>query len=318
MLVAIFWLGLAGPSTGFSFEKMQSLTLQPNVQVFILIAFFLAYAIKIPLFPFHSWQADTYATAPVPLTMMLSGVMLKMALFSIIRWVLPIVPDALQSIGPVFLYLAVTGVVYASVIALRQQELIRLFAWSSMAHVGLIAAGILTLSQQGIQGAILQMMAHSLNSVAILFVAAIFMKNRSGLLMHEMGALRRDNPYLGGIFLLFVFSSIAVPLTAGFPGELLLLSSLFSWNPWISLLAGTSIIIGAVYMLKAYQSIMLGPVKEGKGSSDETALHIDFTDKILLLVLCALIFSLGLYPQWLLDWVNAPTLNLIPSHLLPQ
>ncbi len=318
MLLAIIWLGLEGPTVGFSFEKIATLNISPSAQTWLLCAFVVAYAIKIPIFPFHTWQADTYSTSPLPLTLMLAGIMLKMALFSLVRWVIPIAPIAFEGVGQIFLWLSVAGVVYASVIALQQQEIKRLFAWSSMAHVGLIAAGIFTLNPTGLNGAFIQMTAHTIHSAALLFIILLLTRWGAGDQMNTMGGFRRKNPFFGGIFLLIVFSSIAVPLTAGFPGELSILIALFSWNPWVALLTGLSVILGAVYMLKAYQSIMLGSLNSAF-IPNENSFHLSFSEKIMLLFLAFLILFLGLFPQWVIDWVNTPIQELLSkSNILMQ
>lgn len=310
MLLAIIWLGQEGEAAGFSIEKIANLSLLPGTQIWVLLAFVVAYAIKIPIFPLHTWQADTYSSSPLPLTLMLAGIMLKMALFSLVRWVIPVAPIALENIGQVFMWLSVTGVVYASVIALQQKELKRLFAWSSMAHVGLIAAGIFTLSPSGLSGAFIQMTAHTIHSTALLFAFLILMRWGAGNDISAMGGFRRKNPFFGGLFLLFVFSSIAVPLTAGFPGELSILNALFTWNPWASFLSGLSIILGAVYMLKAYQSIMLGS-GNSELTSNEDSFQLSFLEKIMLLFLAFLILLVGLFPQWIIDWVNSPLQEIL-------
>ncbi len=314
MLAAIIWLGISGPTIGFGLEKMMGLTLPHETQVAVFVAFMVAYAVKIPIFPFHTWQAETYSSAPIPLTILLAGVMLKMALYSMVRWVIPIVPDAMLSVGPVFLWLAVFGIVYASVIALKQTEIKKLFAWSSMAHVGLIAAGILTASPDGLKGAVLQMLAHTINALAFLMGVHLLSKWKKAGGLADFGGVRNMDPFFGGLFLLFVFSFISVPFTAGFPGEVMLLSSLFHWNEWSSFLAGLAMILGAVYMLKAYQLLMLGPANPEFTQYGAFQNPMSLSDKLLMLALATLILFLGLFPQRLLEWIDNPIQNILNTN----
>ena len=315
MLIAILWLGFHGTNDSFSFEYVSSLSLSANTQTFLLICFMLAYAVKLPVFPFHTWQQETYASSPIPLTMLLSGVMLKMALYSVIRWLYPITPDALQSSGQIFLWLSVVGVAYASFIAWRQENIKKLFAWASMAHVGLMAAGILTMSRVGVSGALLQMVAHTINAIALLYMVHLLNQWRHSDKISDFGGLRRSNPLLGGLFLWFMFSFIAVPLTAGFPGELMLLISVFKWNAWSGVLAGLSVVLGAVYMIHAYQRLMLGTDSQVEASAGGSNMALTNTDRIVVFTLALLILWIGLFPQTILAWIDDSVLFTFQSHI---
>ena len=315
MLMAILWLGFHGTTDSFSIEQVSSLSLSANTQIFLMICFMLAYAVKLPVFPFHTWQQETYASSPIPLTMLLSGVMLKMALYSIIRWLYPITPDALQSVGQIFLWLSVIGVAYASFIAWRQENIQKLFAWASMAHVGLMAAGILTMSRVGVSGALLQMVAHTINAIAVLYMVHLLQTWKQSDTISDVGGLRRSNPLLGGLFLWFIFSFIAVPLTAGFPGELMLLISVFKWNAWSGILAGLSVILGAVYMIRAYQQVMLGPDSTDQKGYETRIIPLTNGERIMLFALAFLILWIGLFPQSVLDWIDDTVLYTFQSHI---
>ena len=176
MLVAIIFLSQQWSPASFDISNVYKVSLSPEAETFVLLSFMLAYAIKIPVFPFHTWQPDTYTQAPTAGTMLLSGIMLKMGLYSMIRWVLPVAPNALQEHGPWMIWLMVIGIAYASVIAIQQKDLKRLFAYSSIAHVGLIAAGILTASTEGLTGSMLQMFAHGVNAIGLFYICAILME----------------------------------------------------------------------------------------------------------------------------------------------
>jgi len=315
MLMAILWLGIYGVTDSFSYDNVSALSLTVQSQTWIMVCFMLAYAVKSPLFPFHTWQQETYAASPIPLIMLLSGVMLKMALYSILRWLYPLTPDALQAGGQVFLWLSVVGVAYASFIAWRQENIKKLFAWASMAHVGMIAAGIMTVSVTGVKGALLQMVAHTVNAIAMLFSMFLLTKWRKSDLISDFGGLRRSNPLLGGLFLWFVFSFISVPLTAGFPGELMLLISLFEWNVWSAVLAGISVVFGAVYMIRAYQHLMLGTPSTDLADANNSVIHLSSSDKIILFTLAFLVLWIGVFPQTILNWVDDSVLHIFKSHI---
>lgn len=261
-------------------------------QTWLFWLFFIAFAIKIPIIPFHTWQPDTYRSAPTQGTMLLSGIMLKMGTFSLLRWLLPILPSGMHEWQPLVITLSVIGIVYASVIAIMQKDLKKLFAYSSIAHVGLIAAGTFTLSLEGLQGALVQMLAHGINVVGLFFCADIILNRKGTLQIHQLGGIRLQSPWFAAFFLIVVLGAVALPLTNGFVGEFMLLYSLFKYNVWLGAVAGTSIILGAVYMLKMYQEVMLGDAVEQTEPME--ALH--WNEKIVLSGIVALIIILGIFP----------------------
>ena len=308
MLVGIIYLYLQTPASHtFSIDAYYALSLDPLTQGWIFWAFFLAFAIKMPVFPFHTWQPDTYVDAPAPGTMLLSGIMLKMGTYGLIRWLLPVVPAGVSEWGPWALGLAVISVVYASCIALVQKDFKRLVAYSSIAHVGLIAAGIFTMTVQGLQGSLIQMLSHGVNVVGLFFIADILLSRSGTLEMEQMGGIRDTAPRFATMFLIIVLASVALPLTNGFIGEFLLLMSLYQYLPWVAAVAGLTIILGAVYMLSAYQKICLGTA-----ASERTSHFSDLTriEMGVLVPLIACIFFFGLYPKPLLD-IAGPSVEQI-------
>ena len=276
-------------------------------QGYVFIALFIAFAIKMPVFPFHTWQPDTYTTAPTTGTMMLSGIMLKMGTFGLIRWLLPVVPLGVEQWGHVAILLSVIGIVYASSIAIMQKDFKRLIAYSSIAHVGLIAAGILAVNVQGVQGAMVQMLSHGVNVVGLFFIVDILQQRTKTREMAAMGGIRTINPQFAVLFLIVLLGSVALPLTNGFVGEFLLLNGLYQYGAWAAAFAGLSVILGAVYMLRSYQSIMLG---------ETSALTASFAplsgiDKTVLVILCAAIIAFGVYPKPLLDIAEPSVIKLV-------
>ncbi len=286
----------------------RSLTENQQGAVFWLI--FIAFAIKMPVFPFHTWQPDTYVNAPTQGTMLLSGIMLKMGTFGLIKWLLPIVPLGLAKWGNTAMMLSVIGIVYASCIAIVQKDYKRLIAYSSIAHVGLISAGILSATQQGIQGAVMQMLSHGVNVVGLFLIADILLRHTGTREIDKLGGIRGMNGNFAILFLIILLGSVALPLTNGFVGEFLLLSGVYQYGSMFAAFAGLSVILGAVYMLRSYQQIMLGEKSDNRIAFGPLA----STDKIVLIVVCIVVVVFGVYPKPLNDLaeegVKAIMLNL--------
>ncbi len=309
MLLGIIYLYLQNPANNFEIAEFYKLQLDATQQGWIFWAFFIAFAIKMPIFPFHTWQPDTYTTAPTPGTMLLSGIMLKMGIYGVIRWLLPVVPHGVQDWTGVVMALAVIGIVYAAIIAFKQKDAKRLVAYSSISHVGLIAAGIFTISQQGLQGSMIQMLSHGINVVGLFFVLDIIKSRLETNKVDELGGLAKVAPQLAITFLIILLGTVALPGTNGFIGEFLLLMSVYNYSAWLGAVAGLTIIFGAVYMLRSYQKIMLGETNALTASFKDIA----GTEKIVLYTICALIIIIGVYPKPLLQLSDASV-----QHLLEQ
>lgn len=263
--------------------------------VFWLI--FIAFAIKMPIFPFHTWQPDTYVTAPTQGTMMLSGIMAKMGTFGLMKWLLPVVPLGIEKWGGVAIGLSIAGVIYGSCIAIVQKDYKRLIAYSSFAHLGLIAAGILTATAQGIQGAVLQMVAHGINAVGLFLIADILLRHTGTREMEKLGGIRSMNGNFAVLFLIIMLGAVALPLTSGFPGEFLLITGVFQFSAVAAAFAGLSVILGAVYMLRSYQGIMLGERKDSQIAFGS----LEGSDKAILIIICAAVIAFGVYPKAITD-----------------
>jgi NADH-quinone oxidoreductase subunit M len=286
-------------------------SLDATEQNWIFWALFLGFAIKMPVFPFHTWQPDTYTTAPTQGTMLLSGIMLKMGTYGAIRWLLPMVPSGVAMNARTVMILSIIGIVYASCIALVQKDIKKLLAWSSIAHVGLISAGIFSMQPEGLKGAFVQMLAHGINVVGLFFIADIIYKRTKTNEMTVMGGIRGVAPVFALLFLIVLLGSVALPLTNGFVGEFLLLSSVFQYNFWFALFAGLTVVLGAVYMLRAYQQIMLGETNGLTSSFTE----INRGEKMTLVIIATLIIIFGLFPNVLLDLVSPGVDALINNNL---
>lgn len=299
MLVGLLYLYYQTPGQhSFTFEALYAAgqQLPDSTQGIIFWAMFLAFAIKMPVFPFHTWQPDTYHTAPTQGTMLLSGIMLKMGIFGVIRWLLPVVPAGVKEWASTAIVLSVIGIVYASCLAIVQRDLKRLIAYSSIAHVGLIAAGLFTLSKIGMQGAMIQMVSHGIIIVGLFYVIDIVFSRTSTLEMSGLGGIRNAAPLFTTVFVVIMLGSVALPLTSGFVGEFLLINSVFQYNAWIGAVAGLTMILGAVYMLKGFQQTMLGETNV----RTQNFIDIGLNEKVVLYPIVILVVVLGVYPAPLL------------------
>jgi NADH-quinone oxidoreductase subunit M len=296
MLLGIIYLYLKTGS--FAYEDFLNAGLTGAEQTFVFWTFFMAFAIKMPIFPLHTWQPNTYTIAPTQGTMLLSGIMLKMGIYGVIRWMVPVVPAAMVQWGPIAVALSVVGIVYASIIAIMQKDFKKLIAYSSIAHVGLISAGVFSRTVEGMQGSMIQMLSHGFCVVGLFFVIDIIFSRTKTMEIEKMGGIRNQASSLFTVmFVLIMLGSVALPLTSGFVGEYLLFVGVFIYNPWMAAVAGLSIILGAVYMLNTFQKVMLGEAKaEFNGFKD-----LVFSEKAVLVIIAFFIIYIGVYPKTFLE-----------------
>lgn len=307
MLLGIIYLHLQNPLNNFDIQAFYQMDLPAADQAWVFWAFFLAFAIKMPVFPFHTWQPATYTEAPAAGTMLLAGIMLKMGVYGVIRWLLPVVPLGVQEWGATAMVLSIIGIVYASIIAFKQENAKRLVAYSSIAHVGLISAGLFSLNVEGMQGVMIQMLSHGINVVGLFFVLDIIFSRLKTNKISDMGGIASEAPQLAIAFLIIVFGTIALPGTNGFIGEFLLLVGVYHYSLVAAAIAGLTIILGAVYMLRLYQQVMLGKTNQlTLGFPD-----IKGSEKLVLYIICALIIVLGVYPKPILHLSEAAVQQLI-------
>jgi NADH-quinone oxidoreductase subunit M len=303
MLVAFAYLYSKAGS--FILEDLYQLRLSETEQFWIFFAFFAAYAIKIPIIPFHTWQAKVYQKAPTVGTMLLSGIMLKMGLYSVIRWQLPIAPDAAKTYMPYLIGVSVAGVIYGSVVALRQKDLKKLLAYSSLAHVGLIAAGCYTLTADGLNGAVYQMIAHGFVIVGLFFAAEVIFRKFETRKINELGGIRSQASKFTSMFMILVLASVALPGTYNFVGEFTVLYSLSQINIWFAVFGGTTIILGAYYMLKMFQNVMLGD------TNTKVFADVTLNETIVFVTIIGFLLFFGLYPKPINELVNPAIQNIL-------
>lgn len=312
MLVALVYLYFQTPGTHtFDIEALYTAgrSLSAAEQSLIFWALFVAFAIKMPVFPFHTWQPDTYTVSPVQGTMLLSGIMLKMGIYGVIRWLIPVVPAGVAEWGLTAVIISVIGIIYASCIAIVQKDFKRLIAYSSIAHVGLISAGIFTLDAVGIQGAMIQMLSHGIIVFALFYIIEIIFDRTKTRTLSELGGIRNAAPILTTVFVITMLGSVALPFTSGFVGEFLLINSLFQYKPALGAIAGVTIILGAIYMLRTFQKSMSGE------ANSRTASFLDLTgqEKLVLYPVVLLIIVIGIYPAPLLEISESAVNTLLQS-----
>ena len=295
MLVGLIYLYFKTPgSHTFEIAALYSAgqSLSAGEQGIVFWALFVAFAVKMPIFPFHTWQPDTYHTAPSPGTMLLSGIMLKMGIYGVIRWLIPVVPQGVDQWGSTALTLSVIGVVYASLLAIIQKDLKRLIAYSSIAHVGLIAAGIFTLDKIGLQGAMVQMISHGIVIVGLFYVIDIIISRTATQEIAALGGIRNAAPRFASAFIIILLSSVALPLTSGFVGEFLLINAVFQYSYVSGAFAALTMIFGAVYMLRSFQVTMLGETN----SATKGFIDLDRQEKWVLYPIVVMVILIGIYP----------------------
>lgn len=305
MLAGLIWIYFnAGQS--FSLEAFYSHSLQPQQQYTIFWLLFLAFAIKMPIFPFHTWQPDTYEQSPTAVTMVLSGIMVKMGVFGLLRWVVPVVPVGSWAWGDTVTSMAVIGMLYASLLAIQQDDLKRLVAYSSIAHIGLMCIAIFATTKSGMQGVMIQMFNHGINIIGLWIVVNVIEQKFNTRRISELGGIAQKAPALTILLVIVALGNIALPLTNGFVGEFLMFNGLFSskataYNIIFTVLALISIILAAVYTLNMIQKVFYG----NKSAATETATgDIGLNVKLVLSIIVLLIIVLGVFPKPMLSLTN--------------
>lgn len=306
MLAAIIYLYFKTGS--LELDALYNANLSHQEQIWIFLAFFLAYAIKIPIFPFHTWQANVYQRAPLVGTLLLGALMSKMGLYSVIRWQLPVTPYASHELRSFVLILAIIGVIYGAIIALRQDNLKRFFAYASLSHVGLIAAGIYSLTFDGLLGAVILILAHGFVVVGLFLGSEVIFRRLKTPLISKMGGIKTYAPKFTLFFFIMIIASIAIPLSFNFVGEFTILYGLYQVNIWYIIAAGTSMFLGAFFMLRMYQHVMLGD-KTYPSFSDLTV-----NETIVFVLLTVVIIFFGIYSKPIVEIVT-PSLQEIVMYI---
>lgn len=312
MLVAILVLYAQGGT--FDLLQLQQLQIGQNLQIWLFLAFALAFAVKVPIFPFHTWLPDAHVAAPTGGSVILAAVLLKMGAYGFIRFCLPLFPDATRTFMPWIAALAIIGILYGGLVALVQKDVKSLVAYSSVAHLGFVMLGIMALNGQGIAGATLQMVNHGLSTGALFLMVGMLYNRRHTRLLADYGGLWKQIPLYGFLFIIVALSSVGLPGLNGFVGEFNILLAAFQANPTFAVLGTAGIIIAAWYLLSAIRQMLHGPLTkpENQHLRDLTTREV-----VTLVPLIILFFVIGLFPNLFFDKIN-PSANAVAEALNRQ
>ncbi|MGO8762804.1 MAG: NADH-quinone oxidoreductase subunit M [Desulfobaccales bacterium] len=312
MLVAILVLYFHyGKTTGtytFDLLKMYSVSIPFNMQFWMFLAFGLAFAIKVPMFPFHTWLPDAHTEAPTVGSVILAAVLLKMGTYGFLRFNMPMFPQAAHYFVPLFSTLAVIGIVYGALVSMMQKDLKRLIAFSSVSHLGFVMLGLFTFTMPGVQGGIIQMINHGLSTGALFLIVGVIYERRHTRMIAEFGGLCTPMPVYAIIFMIVTLSSIGLPGLNGFVGEFLILLGTFQVNKLYATIAATGVIFAACYMLWMFQRVMFGKVTNDKNKDLK---DLSWREIAIFAPLILFIVWIGVYPSTFLDKTKASTENFL-------
>jgi len=316
MLIGIIYMYTKTPDQSYSLESFYKLNLSTNDQMWLFWLMFVAFAVKMPIFPFHTWQPDTYEQSPTAVTMVLSGIMVKMGVFGVIRWLVPIIPTGAWAWGDTVSTLAIIGMIYASLIAMVQDDLKRLIAYSSIAHIGLMCLAIFATDSMGMQGVMIQMFNHGINIIGLWIVVELIERQFKTRKMSELGGLAQKAPALSALLVVVALANVALPLTNAFVGEFLMFAGVFNsnvsqYNEVFMISAGITIILSAVYTLNMLQKVLFGNTSQLTAKGRD----ISFNEKVTLAVLVLMILAIGVYPKPMLELTQS-TVDMILSKMI--
>ena len=268
--------------------------LSPSAERWVFLAFFVAFAIKVPLFPFHTWLPDAHVEAPTAGSVILAGVLLKMGTYGMLRFCLPLFPHASRQFAPIVIVLAIIGIIYGALVAMVQPDLKKLVAYSSVAHLGFCVLGIFVLNTQGMEGAIYQMFSHGVSTGALFILVGLLYERRHTRLISEFGGLATSLPVYSTFFLIVTLSSLGLPMLNGFVGEFLIIVGSYHSRAIYAALAALGVVLAAVYLLWMYQRVFYGEIRNDKNRNlpDCNAL-----EKLILATVVIVILAMGIYPQ---------------------
>ncbi len=316
MLIAIIGLGyLHSVSTGsFSFDLLDlyKLSIPRDLAVWFFLAFTLAFAIKVPIFPFHTWLPDAHVEAPTAGSVILAGVLLKMGTYGLVRFSFPLFPEVAIAFAPYLALLAVIGIIYGALVAMVQPDMKKLVAYSSVSHLGFVVLGICALNVQGMQGAVYQMLNHGVSTGGLFLVVGMLSDRRHTRLIAEYGGLKRVVPHLVGAFLIITLASIGMPILNGFIGEFLVLIGAWRWDPRYATFAATGVILSAVYMLWMFQRVNYGPVTKDQNGRLKDLTPREWTILVPIVAMCVL---MGVLPSPFLKAME-PSVNRVVERIV--
>ncbi len=295
MLVGIFYLWKVSPKNSLYFYDLYGLSLSPKVQILLFAAFALSFAIKVPMFPFHTWLPDAHVEAPTAGSVLLAGVLLKMGSYGFLRLAIPLFYEGFRFFFPYLITLALVGIIYGAAMALVQDDVKKLVAYSSVSHMGAVMLGAFVLSMEGVQGSIYQMLNHGLSTGALFLLVGMLYERTHTRLFRELGGLSRVLPVFSAFFIVTVFSSIGLPGLNGFIGEFLIFVAAFKANKIYAVFAALGVILSAFYMLWMFQRVMQGKVKKQEYLKLK---DLSFREIIIMVPIVILYLWMGIYPKF--------------------
>jgi NADH-quinone oxidoreductase subunit M len=298
--------------TTFDVRALASTHLSSTAGILCFLAFTAAFAVKAPIFPFHTWSPDAYSESPAAGAVMLAGVMAKLGTYGIVRFDLELFPHAVVTLAPLLLTLGVIGIIYGGIVAAVQRDLKRLVAYSSLAHLGFIVVGAFALTGEALSGAVLQMVNHGLYTAALFLLIAMIYRRMGTFQIPALRGLQHKAPVMAGVFTLVMLASIGLPGLNGFVGEFLILAGTFLTHRWWAVVATTGVVIAAIYLLWAYQQVFHGPKDAGERSAKMT--ELTWREGLVMAPLVLLIVLIGIYPKPLLDRIT-PSVDQLVAHV---
>lgn len=308
ILVLYFYHGKVTGNYTFDLLKLYGLNVPFQMQFWMFLAFALAFAIKVPMFPFHTWLPDAHTEAPTVGSVILAAVLLKMGTYGFLRFNMPLFPEAAYYFVPLFSILAIIGIIYGALVSMVQTDLKRLIAFSSVSHLGFVMLGLFTYTMQGVQGGIIQMINHGLSTGALFLIVGVIYERRHTRMIADFGGLSTPMPIYAAIFMVVALSSIGLPGLNGFVGEFLILLGAFKVNKLYAALAATGVIFAACYMLWMFQRVMFGKVTNEK---NENLPDLSWREIAYFAPLLLFIVWIGVYPSTFLDKTKATTAQFV-------
>ena len=309
MLVAVLAIYFEAGTTDI--PTLMNHTFPYRMQLWLWLAFLASFAVKVPMWPVHTWLPDAHVEAPTAGSVILAGVLLKMGAYGFLRFSLPMLPLASEFFAPLIYALSVIAIIYTSLVALAQEDMKKLIAYSSVAHMGFVTIGIFAVNQQALQGALIVMLSHGIVSAALFLIVGVVYDRMHTRLIARYGGLVNRMPLYAFAFMIFMLASVGLPGTSGFIGEFLVLVGVFRANTWVALLATTGIILGAAYMLYLYRRVIFGRLvrEELKTMLDLSPREITVFAPLILVVLW-----MGLYPNPFLRVMDASVAHMVERH----
>lgn len=308
LLAVLYMITQAGTA---DIPTLMTTMFAPNVQIWLWLAFFASFAVKMPMWPVHTWLPDAHVEAPTAGSVILAGVLLKMGGYGFLRFSLPMLPDATQFFVPLIFGLSVIAIIYTSLVALVQKDMKKLIAYSSVAHMGFVTLGIFTLNQQGVEGAIFQMISHGIISGALFLCVGVVYDRLHTRDLDRYGNLAVNMPVYAAVFMIMMLGSVGLPGTSGFVGEFLSLLGAFQVNTVVATVAGFGVVLGAAYMLLLYRKVVFGPKINDDASEMKDLNTREFA---LFLPLVILVLWLGIAPSYVLNRVGPSVQNLLTHY----